>query len=1130
MVGITALCPLMLAGDERTKSENSSASENGPAATISSADSPETITKLEFFEKRIRPLLIAECYSCHSGQAKRIEGSLRLDHPTFINAGGDSGAAIDPSDRDASPLLAAVRRDGIEMPPSGPLSPEDVQAIEQWVKEGAIWPNEPIPTRDPKPTESSFDLEARKQSHWAWKPPVVVAPQSKFASVNSSATDNTLAAPANSSTKSVIDLYVKDMLAEQGIALSPVASREVLIRRLYMDLVGIPPNSEEWKSWMNDSRPNWYEELVDHLLASPQFGVRWGRHWLDLVRYAESRGHEFDEDIPGAFQYRDYVVRALNQDLPYDQFIREQIAGDMLESPRRDPMNGSNESILGTGFWHLGEAVHSPVDTRRDEADRFDNMIDVMSKTFQGLTVSCARCHDHKFDAISTKDYYALQGYLRSSHMSFVRWNTDTSDTRTAQAIAAQANAWNKKLNDELAVALQGLAKKVNSSTKEELTEEEKQAVQVIEQECRPLYSNILSPSDTRLRCNFTEGSILPVGYVNGPAFDVRPKPVMNWFYDGNGKYPQSDLDIVGFPYIGRDPVWNRIQNKQDDSVNRSNRAPEMVKAGQSFITPMFNLDSPELSYLVRGEGTIVAVVDSHRLVNGPLHGETILKFKFDDEEFHWVTHNLKRYQGSRIHVEISSTSDKVVGLAQVADGVVNHNNVASPVRVNELQKQLVDELAELGFAKGDVVKTLEIIAAYLPFPESMNRMGKERPSIAFFHATILKKLCKQRGWMEESARNRVESLLKAFEDDRQAIAGDATWEASPAPVMIAGSNEDAYLLVRGNASRRGDLVPRRFLTAMSNVGAAPVVPRQNEEQDSSISTETRLTLANRIASPDNPLTARVMVNRIWHHLFGKGIVPSTDDFGVLGLRPSNLPLLDYLAIDFVDKHWSTKAMIKEIVLSHVYRQSSQVEAESLRLDPDNKWLGRFSVKRLEGEAIRDSMLANSGKLDTKLGGPSVPVHLTDFLTGRGRPGKSGPVDGDNRRSIYLAVRRNFLTPFLAVFDTPTPQSTMGRRNVSNVPAQALTLQNDPFVQLVAEQWAERIVKNSNLSTIELKIEDCYITAFARKPTETEMRESKEFFSDLFVEGKTASDTELHAVWSDYIHALMNLPEYYFVF
>jgi hypothetical protein len=388
------------------------------AASAPAAD--PTPEQAEFFETKVRPVLVEHCYKCHSAETKKEpKGGLRVDGRARLLQGGDGGPAVVPGDPARSKLVEAVRyaNPDLQMPPKAKLPAAVVADLEKWVKDGAHWPGDAAAAPAGK---SEFDLHKRKAEHWAWQP---VRPQSP--------------PPVRDANwpSDPVDRFVLAKLEAKGLKLAPPAAKHVWLRRVTFALTGLPPTPEEVAAFQADDSPEAFARVADRLLASSHFGERWGRHWLDLVRYAESRGHESDPDIPNAHQYRDYVVRALNADVPYDRFVQEHIAGDVLDR-RLDPKTGANEAVIGTGFWHLGEEVHSPVDVRQDQADRLDNRIDVLTKAFLGLTVSCARCHDHKFDAISTKDFYALYGLLEGSGYRQVRIDGWEQNRKVAAALA----------------------------------------------------------------------------------------------------------------------------------------------------------------------------------------------------------------------------------------------------------------------------------------------------------------------------------------------------------------------------------------------------------------------------------------------------------------------------------------------------------------------------------------------------------------------------------------------------------------------------------------------------------------------------------------------------------------------
>jgi hypothetical protein len=384
------------------------------------APADPTPERAEFFEKKVRPVLAEHCHKCHSEQsAKGPKGGLRLDGRTPLLKGGDGGPAVVPGDPAKSKLIEAVRyaNPDLQMPPKGKLPAAAITDLEKWVADGAYWPGDEAAAGG----KSEFDLAKRKAGHWAWQP---VRPQPP-PDVKDTGW------PADS-----VDNFILAKLEAKGLKPAPPADKLVWLRRATFALTGLPPTREEVAAFQRDDSPEAFARVADRLLASPHFGERWGRHWLDLVRYAESRGHEQDPDIPNAHQYRDYVVRALNADLPYNRLVLEHLAGDVLADPRLDPKTGANESVIGTAFWHLGEELHSPVDIRQDQADRLDNRIDVMAKAFLGLTVACARCHDHKFDAISTKDYYALYGLLEGSGYRQVRFDGWEQNRQVAARLA----------------------------------------------------------------------------------------------------------------------------------------------------------------------------------------------------------------------------------------------------------------------------------------------------------------------------------------------------------------------------------------------------------------------------------------------------------------------------------------------------------------------------------------------------------------------------------------------------------------------------------------------------------------------------------------------------------------------
>ena len=880
-----------------------------------------------FFEAKVRPLLAQHCQGCH-GKDKH-KGELRLDTKAGFDKGGETGPAKEL-------VAAAVRYDGdLKMPPKGKLSDADVAVITAWVKGGAPWPADVgVAKGGPK---DAFDLAARAKAHWSFQP--VKRPQ--------------VPGDRKQETGNAIDAFLLAKLGEKGLTFAPPADPRTLVRRAYFDLVGLPPTPEQVEEFVADASPQAVEKLVDRLLASPQYGERWGRHWLDLARYAETQGHEFDFDIADAWRYRDYVVRAFNADLPYNQFLTELVAGDLLAPPRRNPADGSNESLIATGFWWLGEGKHSPVDSRSEYADRIDNQIDAFGKGVLGLTLACARCHDHKFDPVSTKDYYALFGVLASSRYH----RAEVGDERAAA----------KALDAHRA--------------------------------SRP-------PSGG--------GS----GDAGADAWREKATAFERFDAGWRTRWDAAGLAFRTAPHSGL----------------------ESAKLAGALRSPTFTIDKPFLAVRVAGEhGKARLILNGLQLIQAPIYGGLAQPVNSKDQ-LRWIVFDLKMWKGQPAYFELLDEGPGFVAITEAwfAD-------TPPPAAPGTVPVPPTD----------DATKALE---AKLPAP--------------------------------------------VF-----------------APTLRDGPGRNERVFVRGNHKTPGVEAPRAFLEAFDNTP----LPGPGSG---------RLELARKVTDPKNPLVARVIVNRLWKHHFGEGLVRSPDDFGYQGQPPTHPELLDWLAAEFVSPSdggvpWSIKRMHRLMLLSAAYRQGSRATpeqaAKATTADPLNKLLHRQNVRRLEAEAIRDAMLAVSGRLDRAVGGPSILPHLTDHAVGRGKPA-SGPLDGNGRRSLYLAVRRNFLNPMFVAFDYPTPFSAIGKRTVSNVPAQALVMLNNPFVVQQAELWSRRVTAGGG--TADDRVGRMYAAAFGRAPTPAERATATAFVADAARESGRADDPR---AWADLAHALFNAKEFIFI-
>jgi hypothetical protein len=1098
-----------------------------------------TAGDFEFFEKNIRPVLVERCFKCHSAQSEKLKGGLHLDSREGMLKGGDTRPALIPRDPEQSLMIEAIRyrNSDLQMPPKGKLTDKQIADFTAWVKMGAPWP----PSSESKQSSNpaSFDLEKRRREHWAWQPILPPRPPSvkDEARIHNS-----------------IDRFILSRLESNQLKPAPRADKATLLRRLYFDLTGLPPTSHQLEEFLKDSSPRSFEKVVDTLLASPHFGERWARHWLDLVRYAETLGHEFDYSVHNAWRYRDYVIRALNADVPYDQFVTEHIAGDLLPVPRRHPTEGSNESIIATGFFWLGQRDHSPVDVRQHQAELIDNQIDVMTKTFLGLTVSCARCHDHKFDAIATRDFYSLYGVLESSryaqraidpparvqskierlrelkkeirHVAGALWATESSnssqyllatsevtygDTNATAQVAAKFGLNPKRLGSWINAlgkpqeaqpthpffAWTKLAK-LSQASPPEFAEQ----WQAVLQE-----SKAITPAQPAAGGNyeiFTDFSDLHYKgwFVDGEAFGFAASARGEMIVGGTNK----PLSLLAEPAAHSAVTSRRLQG--------------------ALRSPTFEIRHRYIHLLAAGrDSRINLFIDNLTMIQDPIYGG--LRKQLNHDAPKWVTIDVTMWQGHRAYLEFSdiTTPDPTQeakkidpsGYAAVSRIVLSDQSSAASLAQRPSAFLLLgDNPIDSRRALAENYQRV-ITEATATWASGHSGKTNYQAQIELLDWMLQRELLTSGSpGQAESPGPELSALLDEFRKVELSIP-----EPMRVPAMADGSGIDEYIFIRGNHKNRGETAPRRFLTAIGD-------PSQSNFKQGS----GRLELAHCMTDSSNPFLSRVMVNRVWQHLFGRGIVPTPDDFGVLGQPPSHPELLDWLADWYRSEgDWSTKKLIRLLVTSSTYQMSSSPsDAANEEKDPNNIWLHRMPVRRLEGEAIRDAMLAVSGRLGNTMFGPSIPAHLTEFMEGRGRPGRSGPLDGAGRRSIYLEVRRNFIAPMMRSFDTPVPFTTVGQRTVSNVPAQSLILMNDPFVIGQAQIWARRILASPHPAP-EQSIADIYLAAFSRLPSSTELTEALAFLNTQGENYGLAPPERLkdERVWSDLCHVMLNLKEFIFL-
>ena len=1099
-------------------------------ASILHGDDTITPDQIEFFEKRIRPVLAENCWKCHG--AKKQEGSLRLDKYTLILKGGDTGPAVVPGKLDQSELIDAIRYEatGYQMPPDGKLSQEKIEDLTNWVKMGAPWPGAENETTESDPAESTLDFAARKK-YWSYQPIASVTPPE----VKSS---EWLSTP--------VDAFVLNKLEAAELSPAPATDKRTLLRRITFDLTGFPPTLKELKDYLSDDGPEAYRKVVDRLLASPAYGERWGRHWLDLVRYAETAGHEFDYEIPHAWRYRDYVTRAFNDDLPYDQFIVEHFAGDLLKTPRIRRETGENESILATAFYWFGQGKHSPVDIRAEECNTVDNQIDVIGKTFLASSIACARCHDHKFDPISTADYYSFAGFLQSSRRDQAMIDPpeklDELVARIRQSIEKSTPLWKSVELESHLPCIEVLIEDLKQAATPQLatlhTEKfQKYLAEVASKDQQnPLFlwarlgsltnadQFVVQKNQFRDQWNQRKADALNSSDNLVSFEDFTEIELDGWFVSGPAFQNALVRGTVVEP--GESPI-DPIQRLWERGTLNSGLAGANWQG--AIRSPTFEIGHDAIWYRVRRiggkpapgrkhkNGQISLIVDGFQFIQDPLYGILTINVPHDGK-FHWIRQDVTKFPGHKAYLEIEDSGDEILIIDQIS-----FSNGETPAdRPDTLQLQILNDES--------IVSSETLLKAYhAQFVETLNQWqddtidaidSRSRTDwINWLLSTDL--VCKSVGksLSLDLIDKQEKKITKSHQKVRnlQAKIPDPTY----ALTMTDGTPENEHVLIRGSHRKLGAEVPRGYMEAF-----------QNRTQPISTDSSGRLELARTIAVADNPLTARVIVNRLWHHHFGKGIVESVDDFGHMGKSPSHPELLDWLARELTRNQWSLKHMHRLMVLSSTYQMSSdRLDPQAEEADPGNKLLHRMNLNRLEGEAIRDAILLISGRLDRTMYGPSVLPHLTPFMEGRGRP-SSGPLDGNGRRSLYINVRRNFLTPLFLAFDYPTPFSTIGRRSVSNVPAQGLSLMNNEFVIQQTKLWSERVlgaIPESMGTPQEIRdrrIRNIYETALTRLPSDEELRFANEFIAS---QSQEYGEPDHANAWSDLCHVVFNLKEFIYV-
>jgi len=923
-------------------------------ATAFSAGAEDGAEGSAFFEKKIRPVLVNNCYECHSAKAKKLKADLYLDRKAGWEKGGESGPALMPGKPDESLLLSAIRYkdNDLRMPPEKKLPKEVVADFEKWIAMGAPDPRDaPMEAVAESGGPKAKSLEEGRK-FWVFHPldspqlPEVI--DEKW-------------------VKDELDRFVLTRLEESDLKPAPLADKSTMLRRLYFDLTGLPPDIGQIEAFHADDSPDAYVKVVDELLASPRFGERWGRHWLDVARYADTTGGGRNNPFPNAYRFREYVIDSYNEDKPFDQFAREQIAGDLLPSTTDDEYNGN---LTGTGFLALGPHNYELQDKALLRMEVVDEQISAVGRAFLGMTMGCVRCHDHPFDPIPIEEYYSLAGIFRGTN-SLVPGNVAGFRERT--------------LRDQHAVA-----RKKHSTDQKKLEGELKKA----EAKLKSLGGNT----------DFAKAGqrSLDPGKLEGVVVDDEDaKRIGKWVSSTHTK------GYVGKGYIH--DSHGSLKQKGMSSVTFPARIPEIGKYEvQLSYTPGPNRERKTPVTIMHADGEQKVYVNQTKppAVLGAF--VSLGTFRFD--------------KGTRDVIQITTEDTTQV---VIADSIrLLPENAAAVAVVAEEKKQ--------------------------ELPKARKQMEK-----------------------------RVADLRKKVQDHKKTAPPAAGKVMSVLEHKEAG---DWRIHRRGEIRNLGPYVKRGFLAVAtpSDLSPKPEIPKGSSG---------RLELADWVASSRNPLTSRVYANRVWRHLFGRGIVASPDNFGEMGRRPTHPSLLDHLAISLIENGWSTKKLIRKVVLSNAYRMSSKGVPGAIEADPENDLFSRQNRRRLEVEAIRDAMLVASGRI-------------------------SFSEDGmDKTRSMFEKLDRNKIPEMFNVFDYPNPGLVSGNRNASTVPTQALFMMNSGFVLKEAKAAAVKILEMEGLDDRQ-RLVFAYKTTLGRIPSDGEKSLALAYLK------KHGGSTNQQDAWAGVLHGL----------
>ncbi len=966
---------------------------------------PADAKGLALFESKIRPVLVKECYQCHSAEAaktKKLRGGLQLDTREGTRKGGDAGPAVVPGDARKGSLLAALRHDaGVEkMPPRGKLSDEVIADFAKWIELGAPDPRDGSPLQGKRP----IDIADGKR-FWSFRPLALATPP------------DVKNAPW---VRNPVDRFVLAGLEAKGLAPSQTLSKEKLVRRVTFDLTGLPPTPEEVEAFVADKSPDAYEKLLTRLLASERYGERWGRHWLDVARFAESGGYEFDGDRGGAYHYRDFVIKALNRDLPFDEFVRLQLAGDELKP--NDFFAASATGFLVAGPYP-GQTTVKTLEPIR--YDHLDDMLATTSTAFLGLTLGCARCHEHKYDPIPQQDYYRLLATLARTDSVNRQMDADPEPYRKAKAAFDATHA--------------------------------------------PLAKALVAFEKDQLPGRFAKWLAAEQAKPAAPWLTLEPtaatgktplKKLGDGSYLASGKAEKADAYTFTATTSQTKITALRVEALRDDSLPKGGpgRAPD-----GGFVLTEVTLTATPADPTKKGAKAVV------------------VKFKPGKATF-----------------EPGATAK--AGADHAATFVAD---------------------APFGFETGT---TLSITLKFGDFAAGRVRLalatgeaeldGASRPQPG---GEILALLATQGGKLE--GKNRAEIVRwfrkvdattdEAFAPVEKSLAKEPKAPLQPVFSATSGRGGDVHYLIRGETDRKNGVAPPGFAQVLTNTDEGRWLRTATDPK--SLPKPPRVALADWLTDDKHGaghLLARVIVNRVWQHHFGKGLVRTPNDFGAQGEPPTHPELLDYLAGELIKGGWKLKPLHNLIMTSAAYRQGSDLNTAATKLDPQNRLWWQVPPRRLEAEAIRDSLLAVGGSLDPKMYGPGTLDENT------------------SRRSVYLTVKRSKLLPMLQAFDAPEPIQSVGERSLTTATTQALTMMNSKLVREQAEKLA-RAVLPATAADVPKAIAKAYLVALGRAPTDAESRRMTDFV--LRTAGENKGPKGLETATADFCQVLLCLNEFLYV-